>query len=140
MIMDDDTEVGHRRKGSKTKIEERPFNISFLYAGLRSANLPRRRISMEASLHVISYKMAANLVKVDEKFMTKGELMEVELFPLRGWSISKRKSNVISVDLVHATIETSVRWRQVTLLVLAVVIAFVVTLLYFVINSIIKTK
>jgi len=137
IAVDDESDPGYRRRSSKSKIEEKSFNISFLYGNLKANSTPRRRVSTEANLQMVPYKLVGKLVKVNPRFMTKEELMKVKLFPLRGWLISKNRTQTISVDLVHATIETSGGWRNISFLVLLLVLGIIITLFYFIIKSII---
>ena len=137
MMVEDEKESRHKRKVSKTKLDQKTFNMSSLMSHQKNTVQPRRRISMEPNIFInnVDYKTAINFVKIDKKFMLKEHLMSITVFPWREWLVSKKKHRV-TIDQTPIITTHSEYWRIIVFIIIGIVVLFVGSLLYALISSI----
>lgn len=121
--------VNHIRKTSRTALDQKTFNMAQLAPVPRRTSdelLARKELLADYNSKVVPYKRAINYIKLDQRFMLKGQLMEIKIFPMRECQVLKSKIPRPSVDLVGRSAAQEQNWRMCVYFIIGVVLLFMV--------------
>jgi len=118
--------IKHSRKHSKTTLEQKTFNMGQLSTRKNSEEFPRRREFPEYNSKVVPYKKAIHFVRLNPDFMTKEELMQVKVFPMREWLVIKAKAPRFANDSQHISNNNRRGFKVIVVLIMGLVVSAVI--------------
>lgn len=131
----------HNRQGSITSLEQKSFNIGALFQRQGSETTIHRLKPVistgsptDQSARIVPYKKAINYIQVNPNFMTKEQLKNTKVFPMREWLFQKGKNTRTSLDN-GLLIPRVYNWKRVIIIINIVlgcilVISFLIAILF----------